>query len=85
MRVPGDNCLSEPHEIDKIIEHHINLKKRSFTSNLTNIFKSGYPDGLGAEVFDYNTLKDIAKKKISKICGSFLSYYNFKIRNSIVF
>ena len=50
VRVPGDNCLSEPREIDKIIRHHIKQKKRSFTSNLTNIFKSGYPDGLGAEV-----------------------------------
>ena len=47
VRVPGDNCLSEPKEIDKIIKYHISKKERSFTSNLTNIFKSGYPDGLG--------------------------------------
>lgn len=73
VRVPGDNCLSEPSEIDKIIKHHINQSKRSFTSNLTNIFKSGYPDGLGAEVFDYLTLKEIAKKKINKLKREHLS------------
>ena len=67
VRVPGDNCLSEPKEIDKIIKYHISKKERSFTSNLTNIFKSGYPDGLGAEVFDYDTLKKYRKNKINKV------------------
>ena len=43
------------------------VKERSFTSNLTNIFKSGYPDGLGAEVFDYDTLKKMSKNKINKV------------------
>ena len=73
VRVPGDNCLSEPKEIDKIIKHHLSQKKRSFTSNLTNIFNSGYPDGLGAEVFDYSTLQTIAKKRITKLKKEHLS------------
>ena len=51
-------------EIDKIIKHHITQKK-VFSSNLTNIFKSGYPDGIGAEVFDFDTLKNIAKRKLA--------------------
>ena len=67
VRVPGDNCLSEPKEIDRIIKHHINQKTRSFTSNLTNIDESGYPDGIGAEVFDYETLKEVAKLLFQKI------------------
>ncbi len=73
VRVPGDNCLSEPREIDKIIKHHLTQNKISFTSNLTNIFKSGYPDGLGAEVFDYFTLKKIGGKKINKLKKEHLS------------
>ena len=80
VRVPGDNCLSEPKEIDKIIKHHLSKKERSFTSNLTSIFKSGYPDGLGAEVFDYDTLKKISKKKIIKIKKEHLSlnFFDYK-------
>jgi spore coat polysaccharide biosynthesis protein SpsF len=86
VRVPGDNCLSEPVEIDKIIKHHLNQNRRSFTSNLTSIFKSGYPDGLGAEVFDYNTLKEISKKKISRlkkehVSLNFFDYTKQKIIN----
>ena len=73
VRVPGDNCLSEPKEIDKIIRYHLQQKKRSFTSNLTNIFKSGYPDGIGAEVFDYSTLKEITKKRLSNMEKEHLS------------
>ncbi len=80
VRVPGDNCLSEPKEIDKIIKYHISKKERSFTSNLTNIFKSGYPDGLGAEVFDYDTLKTISKNKINKVKKEHLSlnFFDYK-------
>lgn len=86
VRVPGDNCLSEPNEIDKIIKHHINQKKKVFSSNLTNIFNSGYPDGLGAEVFDYLTLKEVAKKKINKkkkehLSLNFFDYKKQKIIN----
>ncbi len=80
VRVPGDNCLSEPKEIDRIIKHHINQKTRSFSSNLTNINMSGYPDGIGAEVFDYETLKEIAKHKISKVKKEHLSlnFFDYK-------
>lgn len=86
VRFPGDNCLPEPKEIDKIIKCHLSQNKRSFTTNLTNIFKSGYPDGIGAEVFDYATLKKISKKKISKLKRehlslNFLDYSKQKIIN----
>lgn len=80
VRVPGDNCLSEPKEIDRIIKHHMNQRTRSFTSNLTNINMSGYPDGIGAEVFDYETLNKIAKQKISKVKKEHLSlnFFDYK-------
>ena len=60
--MPGDNCLSNQKKLIKLL-NITSVKRRSFTSNLTNIFKSGYPDGLGAEVFDYDTLKKISKNK----------------------
>ena len=81
VRVPGDNCLSEPKEIDKIIKYHLKQKDRCFTSNLTNIFNSGYPDGIGAEVFDFDTLKNVAKKNISKIKKEHLSLNFFDYKN----
>lgn len=80
VRVPGDNCFSEPKEIDKIIKYHLKFKNRSFTSNLTQIGNSGYPDGLGAEVFDYDTLKIISKMNLSKKRKEHLSlnFYDYK-------
>ncbi len=80
VRVPGDNCLSEPKEIDKIIKYHLGQRKRSFTSNLTNIFDSGYPDGIGAEVFDFETLNEISKKKLTAVKKEHLSLNFFDYR-----
>ena len=33
VRVPGDNCLPEPKEIDKIINYHLTQKRRVFSSD----------------------------------------------------
>jgi spore coat polysaccharide biosynthesis protein SpsF len=57
-RIPADNPLSEPHEIDKIISHHRSLKKPGFSSNLAQVNGNGYPDGIGAEVFDFQLLEN---------------------------
>ena len=80
VRVPGDNCVSEPKEVDKIINFHLNLKERSFTSNLIPFFRSGYPDGIGAEVFDHATLKEVSKKKLSTKQKEWLSinFFDYK-------
>ena len=56
VRVPADNVTPEPTEIDRIIEHHHTLSGRGFSSNLAEIWGSGYPDGIGAEVFDTSLL-----------------------------
>ena len=56
-RIPADNPLSEPEEIDKIISHHRELKSPSFSSNLAQVNGSGYPDGIGAEMFDFSLLE----------------------------
>ena len=57
-RLPADNPLSEPEEIDKLICHHLGLGRRGFSSNLSSFFNSGYPDGIGIEVFDFSLLEE---------------------------
>ncbi len=62
VRLPADNPTPEPSEIDRIIDHHLSLGRRGFSSNLSAIGDSEYPDGIGAEVFDYSLLEDVLTK-----------------------
>jgi spore coat polysaccharide biosynthesis protein SpsF len=57
-RLPADNATPEPAEIDRIVEHHLALGRRGFSSNLSVIGDSGYPDGIGAELFDFSLLEE---------------------------
>lgn len=61
VRLPADNPTPEPSEIDKIINHHMISNKDGFSTNLSEINNSGYPDGIGAEVFGFNLLEDLFK------------------------
>lgn len=56
VRFPADNPVPEPLEIDKIINYHLEFKTPSFSTNLAEVHQSGYPDGIGAEVFNYSLL-----------------------------
>lgn len=62
-RLPADNATPEPEEIDRIFKYHLTLDKPGFTSNLAEINNSGYPDGIGAEVFDFSLLEEARNKK----------------------
>lgn len=55
-RLPGDNPVPESAEIDRIIDYHL-TGESDFSSNLAQVFGNGYPDGIGAEVFDQRTLE----------------------------
>ncbi len=57
-RLPADNATPEPSEIDRIVAHHLSLGRRGFSSNLAMIQNSGYPDGIGAEIFDFSLLSE---------------------------
>lgn len=57
VRIPADNPTPQSTEIDRIIEHHLGLVTPGFSSNLAEIYNSGYPDGIGAEIFDFELLK----------------------------
>jgi len=58
VRLPGDNATPEPLEIDRIIDHHLSLGRPGFSSNLASFNNSGYPDGIGAEIFDFSLLSE---------------------------
>ena len=64
VRIPADNATPEPAEIDRVVKHHLTLNTVGFTSNLAEIYNSGYPDGIGAEVFDFVLLSDIQKRTL---------------------
>lgn len=57
-RLPADNPTPEPSEIDRIVDHHQSLERRGFSSNLSCIGDSDYPDGIGAEMFDFSLLEE---------------------------
>jgi spore coat polysaccharide biosynthesis protein SpsF len=59
VRLPADNATPEPAEIDRIIDHHISLGRPGFSSNLSVIGDSEYPDGIGAEIFDFSLLEEV--------------------------
>ena len=57
-RLPADNATPEPAEIDRIARHHLSLGRPGFSSNLTTVRGNGYPDGIGAEMFDFALLAE---------------------------
>lgn len=61
-RLPADNATPEPAEIDRIVDHHLSLGRRGFSSNLSVIGNSEYPDGIGAEMFDFSLLAEARER-----------------------
>jgi spore coat polysaccharide biosynthesis protein SpsF len=61
-RLPADNATPEPAEIDRIALHHLSLGKPGFSSNLSVIGDSEYPDGIGAEMFDFSLLREARER-----------------------
>lgn len=61
-RLPADNATPEPAEIDRIVDHHLSLGRRGFSSNLSVVGDSEYPDGIGAEIFDFSLLAEARER-----------------------
>lgn len=58
VRLCADNPLIESEEIDRIIKHYLFSSVYGYMfSNTHNIQDNGYPDGLGAEVYDFKLFK----------------------------
>jgi spore coat polysaccharide biosynthesis protein SpsF len=58
VRVPADNPAPEPSEIDRVINYHLQ-SENDFSSNYPDVFDNGYPDGIGAEVFNFEALRKV--------------------------
>jgi spore coat polysaccharide biosynthesis protein SpsF (cytidylyltransferase family) len=84
VRVPADNPLSEPEEIDKVIQHHIAFNHHGFTSNLAEVFDSGYPDGIGAEVFSMQSLSEVwlAETDSRKLEHVHLNFFDYETQTA---
>ena len=80
VRLPADNAVPEPTEIDRIINFHLSLDKAGFSSNLAEIKGSKYPDGIGAEVFDFCYLEELIGKHLSSENKEHihLNFYNYE-------
>ena len=78
VRLPADNPVPEPAEIDRIIEHHAGGGVE-WASNLAQVLGNGYPDGIGAEVFDFWTLEEVARSVSdpAKREHVHLNYFNY--------
>ena len=56
LRLPADNPVAEPAEIDRIVEYHVGTEN-AFSSNLASVLGNGYPDGIGAEAIAARALE----------------------------
>ena len=88
-RIPADNPISEPGEIDRIISHHKLLDRPGFSSNLAEVQNSGYPDGIGAEMFDFSLLEkawsmELDQSKREHVHLNFYDYESDKAANSLL-
>jgi len=85
VRIPADNAVPEASEIDKIIRHHISLNRPGFSSNLCEVFNSGYPDGIGAEVFDFKLLADaeLSQADLKKREHPHLNFFDYESQTPV--
>ncbi len=61
VRVCADNPLVAPEEIDRIVLHHLRTGA-DYSFNHIPLLDNFYPDGLGAEVVNFNILEEMNRK-----------------------
>jgi spore coat polysaccharide biosynthesis protein SpsF (cytidylyltransferase family) len=84
VRIPGDNPLPHGREVDKIVNCHIRSNPFGFSTNLSQTMNSGYPDGIGAEIFLADTLRKVESQSHSQaqkehVHLNFLDYENSRV------
>ncbi len=84
-RLPADNATPEPAEIDRIVDYHLSLGERGFSSNLSVIGDSEYPDGIGAEIFDFSLLEEARARHSDKLLREHvhLNFYDYSTRQAV--
>ncbi len=82
VRLPADNPVPEPAEIDRIVRFH---KPGHFSSNLAQVFGNGYPDGIGSEVFDLQSLEYAWKHHFDPQQREHvhLSFFNYQTQEAV--
>ena len=62
VRICGDNPLTDPREVDKLIQHHLSTGA-DYSANSSYHLPSpkGLPDGVGAEIFSMDALRKAYK------------------------
>jgi spore coat polysaccharide biosynthesis protein SpsF len=65
LRIPADNPMPDWHEIDKLIDFHLEHNPSGFSSNLAQVNESGYLDGIGAEIFSTKLLQESVARSSS--------------------
>lgn len=84
VRLPADNPVPEPTEIDRIIVYHL-AGESEFSSNLAQVFGNGYPDGIGAEVFDLSVLQEVwaSSTDPEKREHVHLNFFNYTVQKAV--
>lgn len=87
LRFPGDNFAPEPEEIDRLVNFHLKENLNGFSTNICNVFNSGYPDGIGAEMFSFKLLEDAwlgnsSSEEKEHVHLNFFDYVSQKEKNS---
>ena len=79
-RLPADNPTPEPSEFDRLIDFHLENNVNGFSTNICNVNNSGYPDGIGVEIFRIDLLERIYKDIIDpeKREHVHLNFFNYK-------
>lgn len=85
VRIPADNATPYHIEIDKIIAHHLELGRPGFSSNLAEIYNSGYPDGIGAEIFDFRLLDECFRREsnVDKLEHVHLNFFDYSSQEEV--
>lgn len=79
-RLPADNPTPEPSEFDRLIDFHLENNVNGFSTNICNVNDSGYPDGIGVEIFNIDLLERIYKEEtdLEKREHVHLNFFNYK-------
>ena len=89
IRFPADNPVPEPSEIDRLICFHLKNNINGFSSNISSFYDSGYPDGIGAEIFPFQKLEEIYliknydKQQMEHVHLNFFNYIEQKPFNDL--
>ena len=84
VRLPADNAVPEPEEIDRIIEYHLRGESE-FSSNLAEVMGNGYPDGIGAEVFERAALDEVASRPLTPMLREHphLNFFDYRVQKPV--